>query len=108
MSDEDDELSGRDVILDASFSRRSQRDAVRAWAAGRGTRARLFEVRCGEACALERLARRERTGHDPSDAGPSLYQWSVANFEPPTEWSSEDRIEVITDDSQWRDRLSCS
>jgi len=98
--------SGRNVILDASFSRKSQRDAVRRWATARGIGAQLLEVRCSKDLAMERLAKRERSGHDPSDAGPSLYRWSVENFQPPTEWPRENVIEIVTDDSEWRDRLA--
>ncbi|MCP4039456.1 MAG: AAA family ATPase, partial [bacterium] len=78
--------SGRHVILDASFSRAGYRSTVRDWARRRGIHTRLLKVTCSRDTALERLAQRERNGRDPSDAGPSLHQWSVDNFEPPSEW----------------------
>ncbi len=98
--------SGRNVILDASFSRAAQRDSVRHWAAGHGIAAQLLEVTCRETVALERLAKRERSGRDASDAGPALYRWSVANFQPPTEWPRESLIAIATDDPKWRAGLS--
>jgi predicted kinase len=98
--------SGRDVLLDASFARSELRDSVRSWAHARGIPARLVHVTCHAVVALERLAERERSGHDPSDAGPELLQWSLDHFESPEEWPSHERITIATDDPAWRTRIS--
>ena len=89
--------SGRTPVLDASFTKRADRDRVRRWAEVRGLRARLIEVRCGVDTARERLAAREREGLDPSDAGPDFLETSLARFEPPNEWPAEDHQIVRTD-----------
>jgi aminoglycoside phosphotransferase family enzyme/predicted kinase len=82
---------GRTAILDASFSKRAQRDAARAWADGRGIPIRLIEVRCDPDIAGSRLRERERIGTDPSDAGPDFLPTSRARFEAPDEWPASDR-----------------
>lgn len=90
--------SGRTAILDASFTRRADRDRARAWAEERDIAPRLIEVRCDPQVALERLAARERAGGDPSDAGPDFLATSIDRFEPPEEWPAERREVVRTDD----------
>ena len=82
---------GRTAILDASFSKREQRDAARAWATERGIPIRLIEVRCDPIVAETRLRERERIGQDPSDAGPDFLPVSQARFEAPDEWPEESR-----------------
>jgi hypothetical protein len=77
---------GRTAILDASFSTRAQREAARAWAAERGIPIRLIEVRCDPFVAETRLRDRERSGADPSDAGPDFLPISRDRFEAPDEW----------------------
>ena len=89
--------SGRVAILDASFTRRVDRDRARAWAEQRGVEARLVEVRCDPKIAHDRLAARERAGDDPSDAGPDFLATSIDRFEPPDEWPAEQRKVVRTD-----------
>jgi aminoglycoside phosphotransferase family enzyme/predicted kinase len=77
---------GRTAILDASFPKRAQRDAARAWAAERGVSIRLIEVRCDPIVAEARLHERKRLDIDPSDAGPDFLPISRARFETPDEW----------------------
>lgn len=89
--------SGRTAILDASFTRRADRDRARAWAEAHGVPVRLVEVRCDPEIARERLAARQRAGADPSDAGPDFLPISLARFEPPDEWP-DDRLEVVRTD----------
>jgi len=98
--------TGRKAILDASFTKRSQRDAVRAWAAERDVPVRLIEVRCDADVARDRLATRARIGTDPSDAGPSFLPTSEARFEPPDEWPQADHRIVWTSDEDWRGALA--
>lgn len=90
---------GRTALLDASFTRRGDRDRVRRWAEARGIRPLLIEVRCAKETARARLERRQQEGRDPSDAGPEFLETSLARFEPPTEWPDPDREVVWTDRS---------
>ena len=89
--------SGRVAILDASFTRRADRDRARAWAEERGVEARLVEIRCDPKIAHDRLVARERAGDDPSDAGPDFLATSIERFEAPDEWPAADREVVRTD-----------
>ena len=82
---------GRTAILDASYSKRAHRDAVRRWASDRGTSVRLIEVRCDPEVAQRRLVARKQTDADPSDAGPDFLPVSQARFEAPDEWPKADR-----------------
>ena len=98
--------SGRTAILDASYSKRADRDEARDWAASRGLPIRLIEVRCRPEVALERLRLRAEKGRDPSDAGPDFLNTSLARFEPPNEWPASDLRVVSSDDDKWKDEVS--
>jgi hypothetical protein len=98
--------SGRNAILDASFSRRRWRELARDWARERGVPARLVEVRCDPSVALIRLREREQIGADPSDAGPDFLPISRERFESPDEWSEGDRIVIHSDDEGWPGQLA--
>jgi hypothetical protein len=97
--------SGRVAVLDAAFPQAARRGAALAWAGARGIPALLVEVACGREVALERLARREAEGRDPSDAGPALHAWSVRSFEPVDDWPADRRARFSTDDAAWRARI---
>lgn len=97
-------VSGRPAILDATFSLRREREAVRALAAEVGCEVQLVEVRCAREVALRRLERRERAGDDASDAGPALYDRIAGAFEPPEEWPAERRTQIASDAPDWRQR----
>lgn len=98
--------SGRPALLDASFARAAQRAAALAFARALGVPAWLVRVRCDEATARARLARRAEAGGDPSDAGPGFLSTSLAAFEPPDEWPVARRLEIATDGEGWRDALA--
>jgi predicted kinase len=97
--------SGRIALLDATWSRAVDRGRARRFARERGARALFIETRCAAAVALERLARREARGADPSDAGPAFHARSAARFEPPAEWPASDFRVVQTDRDDWRTAL---
>jgi aminoglycoside phosphotransferase family enzyme/predicted kinase len=97
--------SGRVALLDAAFAQAERRGAALAWAGARAIPALLVEVVCSREVALERLARREAEGRDPSDAGPALHAWSVRSFEPVELWPAPRRVRLSTDDPSWRDRV---
>jgi aminoglycoside phosphotransferase family enzyme/predicted kinase len=89
--------SGRVAILDATFDRAHRRALVLRFAAAQGVPALLLETRAPAALTRERLARRQAAGRDASQAGPHLYGWSAAHFEPPREWPAPWRCMVRTD-----------
>lgn len=64
--------AGRGVILDATFQRRADRDAVRALACTQGVPFLLVECRCGDDEVRRRIERRRSESAGPSDA-----DWSV-------------------------------
>ncbi|MCP5065206.1 MAG: AAA family ATPase [bacterium] len=94
--------AGRPTLLDATFATRRQRLAARALATRFDAPAFLVEVRAGRNVALHRLARRQRMGGDPSDAGPELWAHSERGFRPPSEWPWMQRFVVRTDRPGWR------
>jgi len=98
--------SGRVAILDATFARSAERARARTWAAQRGARALLLEVRCDASVTRERLQRRSQRGGDPSDAGPELMAVSRERFESPSEWRGADRHVLQTDREDWPEALT--
>jgi aminoglycoside phosphotransferase family enzyme/predicted kinase len=97
--------SGRTAILDASYSKRAERDEARRWAGNRGLPIRLIEVRCRPEVALERLRMRTQQGTDPSDAGPGFLATSQARFESPDEWPEADLTVVSSDNEKWKNEV---
>jgi predicted kinase len=97
--------SGRTAILDATFSKRAQRDSAFRLAAEIGCPAFLVEAQCDPDVARERMARRKEAGTDPSDAGPESYAPSARGFEPPEEWPASRRARVATDGESWEAAL---
>jgi aminoglycoside phosphotransferase family enzyme/predicted kinase len=96
--------SGRVAILDATFDRARRRARILRFAAHQRVPALLLETRAPSALTLRRLARRQAAGRDPSQAGPELYRWSAAHFEPPREWPARWRRAVWTH-RPWRQGL---
>jgi hypothetical protein len=74
--------AGRVAVLDATYARTRQRDAVLRFAAQRGVPVWIVETRARRATTLARLALREARGGSASDAGPARHAASVAEFEP--------------------------
>ena len=93
--------AGRDVVLDASFASREQRDTLRAWAEDLGVRPWLVQTVCGDDAVADRLAARRRAGDDASDAGPELLPASRDSYEPPTEWPEALHVRVDTEAAEW-------
>jgi uncharacterized protein len=98
--------SGRTAILDATFSKRAQRDAALRFAGELGCAAFLVEAHCEPDVARERMARRKAAGTDPSDAGPESYAPSARRFEPPEEWAASRRARIATDRESWEAALA--
>jgi hypothetical protein len=94
--------SGRTVVLDATYGLRARREAARAWAHERNLPLVLLEVRAEAVSVRGRLTRRAAEGTDPSDAGPDLYDASVAGFEALEPWPEARHRIVRTDAPDWR------
>jgi aminoglycoside phosphotransferase family enzyme/predicted kinase len=96
--------SGRMAILDATFGRYRHRAMAAELARELRVPIHVVEARCSAQVAVARLARREKMGTDPSDAGPAHYARSVARFEPV---SDEEHLHVIhTDIADWQNSIS--
>jgi aminoglycoside phosphotransferase family enzyme/predicted kinase len=97
--------SGRPAILDATWSQRAGRRRAYDLARALGSRTLFVETRCAPEVALARLARRERSGADASDAGPALYPHSRAGFESYDAETEGPQLVVETDRPSWREEL---
>jgi predicted kinase len=101
--------TGRSVLLDASFLRRSDRQAAAGLAAAHGARLLFVECACPREMALQRLAKRWKSrnegGWEPgetasraSDGRPDLYDAQQSAWEPfdPGAESDTEHIEAAT------------
>ncbi len=98
--------SGRVAVLDATFWQSDARAAAIWFARTRAVPCLLVETCCRQEVALQRLAARDRTGGDPSDAGPGFYATSADRFAPvdPSELGVR-HVVLDTDHTVWRDDL---
>lgn len=96
MLDEADALlaQGRTVVLDATFLRRSHRDAARDLARRRRARFLALDVRCGEEEVRRRLSERIGGRWVVSDGRWEIYQRQKEAFEPLDDIPPRDRIIV--------------
>ncbi len=76
-----DLAGGSDVIVDASFSRRSEREAFTRLARESGARLDLIECVCSAGERLERLERRALNGTSDSDGRVEIMADQAARFE---------------------------
>lgn len=74
--------AGRGVIVDATFQRRVDRDAVRELAAQRGAPLLFVECQCDAEETIRRLRARQAANADPSDADERVYERQRAAYEP--------------------------
>jgi hypothetical protein len=87
-------LSGRSVILDAAFVRRSHRRLARRLARETGAQFVCIHLEAGDETIRRRLARRLRSGADPSDARWEIYAARKRRFQRPSD-ISPDRLITI-------------
>lgn len=92
--------AGRGVIIDATFQRRTDRDAARAVARRAGVPILFVESTCPEDEVRRRLAERARRGDDASDADWEIYQQQRMRYEAFA--NDETRERVVTDTSASR------
>jgi aminoglycoside phosphotransferase family enzyme/predicted kinase len=76
-------LSGKSVIVDATFRRQSDRDCFRAKAEQLGVPFFLIETRCPEKLIRERLEKRRLDPGEVSDGRWELYPKQLSEFQPP-------------------------
>lgn len=74
--------AGRPVVLDATYLRRAQRDAVRQWAADQGTPLLWIGLAAQAEELRRRLATRAALGGDPSEADATVLARQLAEAEP--------------------------
>jgi predicted kinase len=74
--------SGRGVILDATFQRRTDRDAARLVAKEHKVPVLFAECQCSEADVRQRLGQRAARGESPSDADWNVYLEQRRHYEP--------------------------
>ena len=99
-------VSGRPVVLDATFGSSQLREKALALAGRHGVQPFFVEVCCAPEVAVARLERRRAQGASASDAGPELHDASRAGFEPPVEWPPDARAVIHTDAPAWAEQVS--
>lgn len=77
--------AGMDVVVDATFLRRSDRDVFWQLARLSGADFAILECVCGPEQARERVEQRRRLGLDPSDADAAVIDGQLEKLEPLTE-----------------------
>ncbi len=86
--------AGDSVILDGCFIKRSQRAGAVELARRLGVGLLLLECRTGEEVIRQRLEQRARKTSAVSDGRWEIYRQQVAEFEPPDEFSGDERVVV--------------
>ena len=86
---------GTDIVLDTGHWTRAERDAARAAVAAEGAEAVLYRLRCDDATALARIARRSAAGAGGVHVAAETYWVRKPMFEPLGE--DEARVEVGDD-----------
>ena len=85
---------GRGTILDATYGRRDERDALRAALDRAGVPVRFIELSAPEAVVRPRLAAREGAPGVWSDARPADFEMLTARYEAPNALEDADHIVV--------------
>lgn len=85
---------GTGVILDATYQDRSHRIAAVALAARLGVPTLFIECRANDVEIRRRLAERQRTGHNPSDATVEVYLRQLEDFAAVTEIPASNHLIV--------------
>lgn len=85
---------GRGVILDATFSRRQHREALRARLSKETIPHVFIELTAGDETIKQRLARREQTAKQVSDARREDFEMLTAHYEPPNALEDAFHVQV--------------
>jgi predicted kinase len=93
----DDALAGAySVIVDATFSRRDDRERFRKLAAERAVDLRVLHCHAPQECLESRLVERQRVSSDASEADWAVLKWQQAHREPIT---ASEQLTVIHADT---------
>lgn len=87
---------GRDVIVDAAFLRRADRERFACVARQRGVRPVLLVCEAPATVLERRVAQREREARDVSEAGRTVLDWQRTTVEPANESEGFDIVRVDT------------
>lgn len=90
-------VDGRAVVLDASYQRRQDRDAVRSLAQRMGARVYFILCHCPENEMRRRMEVRARDPLAVSDGRWEIYLQQKTRFEPPDELPAGQLVRVATD-----------
>ena len=85
---------GHCVILDATFSKREHRDALKEFTTAQGCEVRWIEAHASEAVVRARLKERDHDDGVVSDARLEDYKRLSAGYEPPEELLPEEKISL--------------
>lgn len=85
------------VVLDGSYSRVADRDAVRAWARAMDAQVRFFYCRCSPEVTRQRLAQRALDSSAVSDGRWEIYQYQQNSFELPDTTAEPDCVILSTE-----------
>jgi predicted kinase len=85
--------SGFTVVVDAAFLKRAERYAFRALAERLGVPFAILDCQTSEETLLNRVATRERQGHDASEANAAVLTHQIATHEPLT---NQERAHTLT------------
>ena len=89
-------LSGRDVVLDATYRKRVHREALLRLARKLGVSILFVLCEAPEEVVRERLERRRRQAEEPSDGRWEIYLAQKSRFEPPEEIPAENLLRLET------------
>jgi len=89
--------AGGGVIVDATYQRRADRDALRALAKRFDVPVLFVECRCSDETVRARLAQRQRAGDQLSDADWNIYREQQRRYEPFLDQEERDHFVVSTE-----------
>lgn len=93
-------LAGYRVIVDATFTRREQRDAFRRLAQSLNIPFRIIDCAADTDTLRQRVSQRHAEGHDASEAGLAVLERQIANYQPLGEDEQAETISVNTANSE--------
>ena len=88
---------GHSVILDATFSKLTHRNALKQLVASEGCNIRWIEAQASESVVRERLQERDQDATVVSDARLEDYRRLSADYEPPHELLPNEKLSILSD-----------
>jgi predicted kinase len=100
--------AGWPVIVDATFLSAAHRDAFRTLAAGMGVPFFIFDLRASREAMARRIAIRQRSGLDASDAGVAILERQIRDAQALDDSASVIVVDMETDMNPERARAACA